>query len=84
MNVAVLYKFHDREEQAFVLDTDRLRQDHKFEKALRAALLRPRGATHVQLGGDQFGDDWGDIDKARVQPPCTIGGLKIIHVFWDC
>ena len=80
MLVAVNYRFHDYEPESFVIDTEKLKTDHKFESDLKTALENEE--SYVQLDGELYNDDWGNIDNAKTGKfPIMIDRLKNIHVF---
>lgn len=82
MIVAVAYRFHDNEDETFLVDTDLLDVGHPFEAAVKQGLEGRRSS--VTLDGEAFNDDWGNLDKAKVQPPATVQAVKRLRVFWDC
>lgn len=81
MNVAVGYQFHDYSPQTFVLDTNRLNEEHLFERDLKAKL--ERGTGHHVMNGDLYNDDWGDLDNAKINTPCEIQAICILEVSFD-
>ena len=70
MIVAISYAFHDYEPRLLVIDTRLLDTGNAFERSLKQQLEGRR--SYVQIGGEQFEDDWGDIGKAIVQLPIEI------------
>ena len=85
MIVAVSYQFHDYEPTQFVLDTNLLSNDHRFERALKTAIEMNSRDEIVQITGEDFPeDDWGNLQRARIHGrPVTIEAVKHVHVFFD-
>lgn len=82
MKVAVAYQFHDSEPKLFVLDTSKLCEGHPFENALREA-LEENQESFVCLDGNQFGDQWGNLDNAKVPCPTNIDAMKIVKIDFE-
>jgi hypothetical protein len=83
MIIAVCYRFHDNESKTFAIDTNLLDVNHLFESDFKDAL--EGFSKFVQMDGEKYEDDWGNIDKAKVNIfPMLIDAIKEIHIFWDC
>jgi hypothetical protein len=80
MIVAVTYQFHDYEPKSLIIDTSKLNVNHLFEKDFKEALENNKSC--VVMDGEKYQDNWGDIDKAKVN--ASTNKVKNIHVFWDC
>lgn len=68
MLVGVAYQFHDYELKLYVIDTERLRENHVFEAALRAVLEQPE-LDYAMMNGNRYHDDFGDVRNAVATPP---------------
>ena len=85
MIVAVHYQFHDNPEgEDFIVNTLALDTNHLFESDLKKALEGKK--KFVQMDGDKYMDDWGNLGKAKVnaQMPIAIDAQRSVHVFFDC
>jgi hypothetical protein len=79
--IAVNYRFHDYESESFIIDTALLDDQHLFESDVKKVLESEKIA--ITLDGEKY-NDWGDLNKAKVNPPVAIDATKKLRVFWDC
>ena len=84
MLVAMTYLFHDHEPVVFLIDTNKLDVNHKFEATLRVALESDE--KYITLDGNQFTWDngIGIPEQATVNKwPATINAVKIVSVDFE-
>lgn len=86
MLVAVNYRFHDYNDELFVIDTSLLRDADPVERLIKESL--EQGKHRLQIDGNQFGEDqfedkWRGLNESKVDLPCQIDALANIHICFD-